>query len=84
MRNDDSEILFDSTKVRGSLKEILRKQSLFIRTTFSELRSHFFCTVRAVTVHVQVRGGARDIIYLKTAPIMGLFFSEVEVDECLE
>lgn len=49
----------------------------------NNLRSHFFCTVRAV--NVQARGGARDIIYLKTAPIIGLFFfSEVEVDECLE
>lgn len=48
------------------------KQSFFIMTTFSELRSHFFCTVRAVTV--QARGGARDIIYLKTAQIIGLFF----------
>ena len=82
MRNDGSEISFNSTKVRVSFNEILRKQSLFISTTFSELRSHFFCTVRTVTV--EARGGARDIIYLKTAPIIGLFFSEVEVNECLE
>lgn len=72
MRNDGSEISFNSTKVRGSFNECLRKQSFFIRTTFSELRSHFFCTVGAVTG--QARGGARDIIYLKTAPIIGLFF----------
>lgn len=72
MRNDGDKISFNSTTVRGSFNECLRKQSFFIRTTFSELRSHFFCTVRAVTV--QVRGGARDIIYLKTAPIIGFFF----------
>ena len=81
MCDDGSEISFNSTKVRGSFNEILRKQSLFIRTTFSELGSHFFCTVRAVTV--QARGGARDIICLKTAPIIGLFFFQKTKMTCV-
>ena len=48
----------------------------------NNLHSHFFCTVRVVTV--QARGGARDIIYLKLHQLSVFFFSEVEVDECLE
>ena len=48
-RQDDREISFDSTKIRGRLNEILWRPFVEIsreqRTKFGEFRFHYVCTV---------------------------------------